>query len=84
MEDAMVATFPMSPESRRFLTPREAALYLGVTLRTLERWRVEGRPPVFCKLTRLVRYDVRVLDAFMASRQRTSTSDPGPEEHPAA
>jgi hypothetical protein len=62
----------------KYLGPQTAAKYIGVTPRTLESWRSRGGGPVFVKISaRMVKYRVEDLDSFMASRLRTSTSDPG-------
>jgi hypothetical protein len=71
-------------ESRRLKT-KEAAQYLGLGESTLEKDRVLGLMKIpFIKAGRAVIYDTRALDEWMASRQRLSTSDPGPAEQPAA
>lgn len=63
---------------KRYLTPKEAAEYIGVTVRTLEAWRHRGGGPRYALISnRLCRYQVAHLDAFMASKIRTSTSDTG-------
>jgi predicted DNA-binding transcriptional regulator AlpA len=44
--------------TERLLTPKEVARELGVTERTLARWRAAGFGPVWCRVgPRLVRYD---------------------------
>lgn len=58
----------------------DAAKYLGgenspVSVRTLQRWRMEGTGPVYVRLGRLVRYRQRDLDAWLASCLRRSTSE---------
>jgi DNA-binding transcriptional MerR regulator len=59
---------------------REAARILGVSARTLERWRMEGQGPAFLKIgSYRVTYDIEDLDAFKRAARRTSTSDPGPQ-----
>ena len=60
----------------RLRTP-EAAAYLGLSPRTLEKWRLTGAGPVYRRLGHAVVYDQRDLDAFLAARARTSTSDTG-------
>jgi hypothetical protein len=45
-----------------------------VSVRTLQRWRLEGGGPLFVKVGRLVRYPRSDLDAWMATRIYTSTS----------
>lgn len=49
---------------RRWLDRHEAADYLGVSLRWMKRSIDEGRLPRH-KMGRLVRFDVRDLDAFI-------------------
>ena len=60
------------------LPQRTVAERLGVTARTIERWRAEGAGPPFLKVGRGVRYDESDLSAWLAARRRLSTSDPGP------
>ena len=50
------------------------SLRLNVAVRTLERWRVVGFGPAWLKVGRAVRYRERDLDAWLASRERGSTS----------
>jgi excisionase family DNA binding protein len=62
---------------QRYLSTAEAALYTGISESTLEKWRIDGKGPEYTKAGKMVLYDVRDLDAFMAARKRRSTSDPG-------
>src|SRR4051812_48243382 len=63
------------PDGRRLRTP-EAAEYLGVGESTLEKWRCSGKGPVFERAgTRIVVYRVADLDAFLAARRVSSTSE---------
>jgi hypothetical protein len=57
------------------LPTRYAAARLGLSPRTLERWRVLGTGPVFRRLGRAVRYALVDLEAFAAARVRVSTRD---------
>ena len=59
------------------LNEREAAARLGLSLKTLQIWRWRGTGPSFIKTGRAVRYSQSDLDAYIASCQRVSTSDPG-------
>jgi predicted DNA-binding transcriptional regulator AlpA len=59
------------------LSEREAAARCGLSPRTLEGYRTSGTGPAFCKLGRRVLYQPSALDAWIASRLRTSTSDTG-------
>lgn len=56
------------------LTQREAALALRLSERTLERSRVSGFGPPFCKLGRRVLYRADDLDQWITSRVVRSTS----------
>jgi predicted DNA-binding transcriptional regulator AlpA len=72
---------PADTPSVRYLDPRQAAAYIGVTVRGLEAWRNKGGGPEFLRIgARLVRYDVRKIDEWMASHRRASTSDPSRPE----
>jgi predicted DNA-binding transcriptional regulator AlpA len=66
-----------NPPLRDLLREAEAARRLGTSMRTLQKWRCNGKGPRFVRLSRAVRYDPADLDAFVAIGRRTSTSDPG-------
>lgn len=56
-----------------------AAEYLGgcetpISVRTMQRWRLEGYGPCYVKLGRLVRYLKSDLDEFIQSSRLVSTS----------
>ena len=59
----------------RLLTQREAARVLRLSERTLERLRVTGSGPVYVKAGRSVRYREADLEAWIASRVVSSTSE---------
>ncbi len=63
--------------ARRLLRPNEAAGYLASSESTLAKYRISGKGPIYVKLGKSVLYDVRDLDAHVASHRRRSTSDPG-------
>lgn len=67
-----------SPNRQMLRTP-EAAQYLGISASSLNKYRVFGGGPVFCKVGRSVVYDSADLDTWLASCRRTSTSDTGKE-----
>lgn len=54
--------------SKHLRTP-EAAAYLGMTISTLEKWRIFNRGPIFSRVPggRAVIYAVADLDAFIQS-----------------
>ena len=64
-------------DERKYLSTREAADYLGLSARTLDRYRVSGEGPVFHRFGGRVRYLREDLDAWAAKRRRASTSDDG-------
>lgn len=60
----------------RYLTNDEAADYLRLSPRTLEKQRVLGGGPRFRKFGRRVMYAVADLDAWADQRSFEATSDP--------
>jgi predicted DNA-binding transcriptional regulator AlpA len=72
---------PTQPIHRdHLLTERQAAHMLGVSVRTLQSWRVRGggSGPRFVSIScRCVRYRALDLDEWVNARLRDSTSDPG-------
>lgn len=62
------------------LNEHEAARILGLSVKTLRRWRWAGRGPAYRKIGSAVRYHPdEDLAAFVEAARRTSTSDPGRE-----
>lgn len=60
------------------LTTHEAATYLRLARPTLERFRLTGGGPTFCKMGgKAVRYRKSDLDDWLAGCLRKSTSDRG-------
>jgi hypothetical protein len=57
-----------------------AAEFLGVSVRTLQAWRVRGGGPPYCKIGRAVRYQRRALLKFMEQRSVGSTSECGAKD----
>lgn len=55
----------------------EAARLLGLSVKTLRRWRWAGRGPRFLKLGAAVRYDPADLAAYIEAGRRTSTTTTG-------
>jgi hypothetical protein len=55
------------------LNENQAAEFLGVSVRTLQAWRVRGGGPEYCKIGRAVRYQRRGLVSFQKSHTVTST-----------
>jgi hypothetical protein len=68
----------------RYMTNDEAAAYLRLSPRTLEKQRVLGGGPRFRKFGRRVMYAVADLDAWADQRSFEATSDPEYAERHAA
>ena len=60
-----------------FLSTREAAFYLDLPFRTLEKMRLTGNGPRFRKHGRFVRSHIADLDAWSEGRRHSATSDGG-------
>ncbi|MEO9337101.1 helix-turn-helix domain-containing protein [Mesorhizobium sp. SB112] len=61
----------------RFLRTPEAARFLGLSGRTLEKHRTYGTGPAFLKLGGRVVYALEELQRWAERGAKTSTSDPG-------
>ena len=67
----------MNGNGTKYLSTREAASWLGLSPRTLDRYRVSGEGPAFHRFGTRVRYLAADLDDWAAVRRRVSTSDDG-------
>ena len=63
----------------RLVKERDAAERLGISVRTLQKWRLQGDGPRFVKLGHSVRYDGEDLEAYIGSSRRRSTSESPPD-----
>jgi hypothetical protein len=69
--------------TRRLYTTPEAAQYVALSPKTLEKLRCIGGGPEFVRLGgganggRMIRYDPNALDSWIARGRRRSTSDTG-------
>jgi predicted DNA-binding transcriptional regulator AlpA len=61
----------------RYLRTPEAARFLGISGRTLERHRIFGTGPVYRKIGGRVVYRLADLEQWADRGLRTSTADPG-------
>jgi predicted DNA-binding transcriptional regulator AlpA len=61
----------------RYLRTPEAARFLGLSDRTLEKHRTYGTGPRYAKLGGRVVYQLEDLQAWVALGAKSSTSDPG-------
>jgi predicted DNA-binding transcriptional regulator AlpA len=62
-------------EYQRRIRTREAAIYVGLSKSTLEKLRLTGNGPRYAKLGKIITYSIDDLNAWVAERVRTSTSD---------
>lgn len=75
---------PLAGLPPRYLRTPEAARFLGVSGRTLEKHRTYGTGPRYSKIGGRVIYTVADLQAWAERGSKYSTSDPGGETiHPA-
>ena len=59
------------------IPPPQLAGLLNISIRTLERWRVEGVGPAYVKAGRRVLYRREDVESWLAEGIRHSTSDDG-------
>jgi hypothetical protein len=57
------------------LNENQAAEFLGLSVRTLQSWRVRGFGPRYTKIGRAVRYQRRELVAFQQAHTVSSTTE---------
>lgn len=66
---------PQSAHPSALVTEEDAASFLAVSTRSLQRWRVEERGPPFVKLHgRRVHYRLSDLESWVDARRYASTS----------
>lgn len=58
-----------------FLSTAQAAHYVGLSQRTLEKMRTVGGGPTYRKHGRYVRYHIDDLDTWSVARTKRNTSD---------
>ncbi len=67
----------MNENGTNYLNTREAAAWLNLSPRTLDRYRVSGDGPAFHRFGGRVRYLISDLETWASARRRVSTSDDG-------
>jgi predicted DNA-binding transcriptional regulator AlpA len=53
----------------------QAAEFLGISVRTMQSWRVKGGGPRYCKIGRAVRYQRSELVSFQKAHTVSSTTE---------
>jgi predicted DNA-binding transcriptional regulator AlpA len=71
----MQATSIATTDPDAALNEAQVAEFLGVSVRTLQAWRVRGGGPRYVKIGRSVRYQRRELVAFQQSHTVSSTTE---------
>ena len=67
MEDELVRA-ACARKGSPYLTPEQAAFYLGVSTRTLRRGREKGDGPAFRRHSQYLHYHIDDLDAWSKAR----------------
>ena len=52
----------------RYLSERELAVYSGIAVRTLQRWRLLNQGPPYKKFRGAVRYDLAAFDEWVVNQ----------------
>ena len=65
----------LAPGDRRVLNENELAQRWGVSPKTLQRWRSEGRGPRYLKLSKRVSYPLEAIFDFEYSALHESTAE---------
>ncbi len=66
---------PTALHERRVLSETELSQRWGVSPKTLQRWRTEGRGPHYLKLSKRVTYPLEVVTEYERSALHASTSE---------
>jgi predicted DNA-binding transcriptional regulator AlpA len=64
-----------APGERQVLNETQLAQRWGISAKTLQRWRSEGRGPRYLKLSKRVSYPLEVIAAFERDVMHDSTSE---------
>lgn len=65
--------FQQNRTSRKLVTQEELAERLGLSIRTIERWRVTGEGPAFVRIgLRKLAYREEVIEVWIANNTFTS------------
>ena len=71
MSDVSIARASRAPDACAYLKAKQAAYYLGFSLRHLQRLRSRGDGPPFYRHSRTLCYHLDELVAWSQSRRRT-------------
>jgi hypothetical protein len=63
---------------KKYLSPKEVEMEYGLTEKTLERWRAQGKGPRYCKpSSKQVKYSREALEDFLESATVLTIDDHG-------
>ncbi|HEV7311322.1 helix-turn-helix domain-containing protein [Sphingopyxis sp.] len=74
-DDDSIARAKEAKRGSPFLSPKQAAHYLGVSLRTLQVHRTRGTGPRFRRHCRRIRYHIDDLDSWSIGQHGASSND---------
>lgn len=74
LETPAIAGKPSRTSLRETYSVAEAADYLGFSKSWLDRSRLRGGGPAYCKIGRAIRYRCPDLEAYLDAMRRNSTS----------
>jgi predicted DNA-binding transcriptional regulator AlpA len=70
-----IAPASPAPSERRVLSETELAQRWGISPKTLQRWRTEGRGPKYLKLSKRVTYPLESITEYERRALHISTSE---------
>lgn len=79
MDDDEIMRAAKAKRGSPFLNTAQAAFYIGLSRRTLEKMRLTGAGPRFRKHGRYVRYHIDDLDAWSLGERKKAASEEGDE-----
>jgi predicted site-specific integrase-resolvase len=75
MEDDSIERAIEAKRGSPFLNPKQAAHYLGVSLRTLQEHRTKGTGPRYRRPCRRIRYHIDDLDTWSIAQAEGTADD---------
>ena len=75
LSSSLMTSAPVAPHERRVLSETELAQRWGVSPKTLQRWRSEGRGPHYYKLSKRVSYPLETVTEYEHGALHVSTSE---------
>lgn len=63
--------------SHQFLTEREAAQFLNISISTLRRWRWADKGPAYLRVGDILRYAQSALDKFIGDNTHNAGDENG-------